>query len=96
MNNGLAELVTNFQDSDIYRICADKMRPTISERAKGTIPPGLYVRDVSEVRQGVKALPFLRSSSAPSNADVCLSLIGSERTISLEFPSQVFTLLRLL
>lgn len=47
------------------------------------------MRDISEVRCGIKALPFLRISPVPSNPDCCLSLIGSERTIAVEFPSQV-------
>eukprot|EP01039_Chlorochromonas_danica_P010476 gene10475-11606_t len=74
-------------DADIFRICIDKARLTTSDRIKGKIPPGLYLRDISEVRPGNQSFHFSMNSSHQANGDLCLSLIGSEDTLSLEFPS---------
>jgi len=77
-----------WMDSDIYRICVDSVRPSIAERAMGKIPPGIYLRDISEVREGIDTYNFKKNKKKPSDVDTCLSLIGSERTISLELPSK--------
>jgi len=75
-------------DSDIYRICVDAVRPNMADRAQGKIPPGLYLRDISEVREGSDSFQFMKNSIQPKEPDNCLSLVGSERTISLELPSK--------
>jgi hypothetical protein len=80
---------TNSQDSDIYRICVDNVRPSMAERAQGKIPPGLYLRDISEVREGAHSYQFSENTNPPENNSCCLSIVGSERTISLELPSKV-------
>ncbi len=77
------------QDSDIYRICVDAVRPSMAERAQGKIPPGLYLRDISEVREGSESYHFSHNKTPPKESDNCLSLVGSELTISLELPSKV-------
>ena len=51
--------------------------------------PGLYMRDVAEVRGGSDSFDFKKNSNPPIDPDHCLSLIGSERTISLELPGKV-------
>lgn len=51
--------------------------------------PGLYMRDVAEVRAGSDSFDFKKNSNPPIDPDHCLSLIGSERTISLELPGKV-------
>ena len=75
-------------DSDILRICVDTMRPTLVDRALGRVAPGLYMRDISEVREGDNALDFKMSPTPPLDRDKCLSLIGSERSLCLEMPSK--------
>ena len=51
--------------------------------------PGLYMRDIAEVRGGFDSFDFKKNANAPLDPDLCLSLIGSERTISLELPGKV-------
>lgn len=77
-----------WMDSDIYRICAATVRPSMAERAQGKIPPGIYLRDISEIREGSDSFHFLQNKTPPEDPNCCLSLVGSERTISLEFPSK--------
>ena len=47
------------------------------------------MRDIAEVRGGFDTYDFRRNATPPSDPDCCLSLIGSERTISLELPGKV-------
>ena len=61
----------------------------MSERAQGKIPPGIYLRDIAEVREGAESFQFTENKTPPRNVNNCLSLVGSERTISLELPSKV-------
>jgi hypothetical protein len=75
-------------DSDMYRICIDTTRPTVAERLAGKIPPGLYLRDICEVRPGPDSVNFKRNHKQPSAGDHCLSLIGTEKSYSIEFPSK--------
>jgi hypothetical protein len=63
----------------------------MADRAQGKIPPGLYLRDISEVREGSDSFQFAKNSIQPKEPDNCLSLVGSERTISLELPSKVYS-----
>lgn len=77
------------QDSDIYRICVDSIRPSMAERAQGKIPPGIYLRDIAEIREGAESFQFTENKVPPRDINNCLSLVGSERTISLELPSKV-------
>lgn len=72
----------------MYRICIATTRPTVAERLAGKIPPGLYLRDICEVRPGPDSVNFRRNNKPPSEADHCLSLIGTEKTYSIEFPSK--------
>lgn len=75
-------------DSDIYRLCIDTYRPTIADRVKGFIPPGVYLRDISEVRAGLDSFHFRKHKKAPVESTHCLSLVASERTVTVEFPSK--------
>ena len=70
------------------RICCDATRPSIDQRNKGFVPPGLYIRDIAEVRAGDRSYDFQNSSQPPAESKCCLSLIGSERSISIEYPSE--------
>ncbi len=81
----------NYQDSDILRVCVDDKRPTLIDRAKGKMSPGLYMRDIAEVRGGDFSYDFRKNASPPTSSELCMSLIGSERTISLELPGKVGT-----
>lgn len=65
----------------------------MADRAQGKIPSGLYLRDISEVRDGSDAYQFTHNKSPPRESDNCLTLVGSERTIALELPSKVILLL---
>lgn len=47
------------------------------------------MRDIAEVRGGFDSYDFTKNTNAPTDPDLCLSLIGSERTISLELPGKV-------
>lgn len=78
-----------WMDSDTYRICVDASRPAVVDRAKGKIPPGIYLRDICEVRAGSDSVHFTQNNKQPQEPENCLSLVGTERTISLEFPSSV-------
>lgn len=75
-------------DSDMYRICIATTRPTVAERLAGKIPPGLYLRDICEVRPGPDSVNFRRNHKHPTDPDHCLSMIGTEKTFSIEFPSK--------
>ena len=77
------------QDPDILRICVETSRPSQTDKSKGKIPVGLYLRDIGEVREGATAFDFLKSSDAPEYDAQCLALIGSERAICLQLPSKV-------
>lgn len=77
-----------WMDPDILRICVDVSRPSQHDRAKGKIPPGLYLRDIGEVREGASAYDFVNNAEPPEEDDQCLSLIGTERTICLQLPSK--------
>lgn len=72
----------------MYRICLAATRPTVAERLAGKIPPGLYLRDICEIRPGPDSVNFNRNHKKPTDADHCLSLIGTEKTYSIEFPSK--------
>ena len=73
------------------RICVDVTRPNQHDRSRGKVPPGLYLRDIGEVREGARAYDFMQNSDPPEEEDFnnCLSLIGTERTICLQLPSKV-------
>ncbi len=60
----------------------------MAERAQGKIPPGLYLRDIAEIREGAESFHFTENRTPPRNVNNCLSIVGSERTISLELPSK--------
>lgn len=77
-----------WMDPDILRICVDVSRPSQLDRSKGKVPPGLYLRDIGEVREGANAYDFIHNSEPPDLDDQCLSLIGTERTICLQLPSK--------
>ena len=81
-----------FQDSDILRLCVDFRRPTLADRAKGKVPPGIYMRDIAVILKGDEAaacFDFAYSQSPPSKSEQCLTLIATERAICLELPSGV-------
>ncbi len=61
----------------------------MAERAQGKIPPGIYLRDIAEIREGAESFQFTENKVPPRDINNCLSLVGSERTISLELPSKV-------
>jgi hypothetical protein len=63
----------------------------MAERSEGKIPPGLYLRDIAEIREGAESFQFTENKIPPRNVHNCLSLVGSERTISLELPSKVLS-----
>ena len=66
------------------------MLPTIAEKSLGKVSAGLYLRDISEVREGVHAENFTRfKSSTEIDKDCCLALVGSEDTYCLELPTEV-------
>lgn len=82
-------IIHYIQDSDIYRLCIDRVRPSLAERSRGKIPPGIYLRDIAEIREGADSYDFTNNENQPKSPDHCLSILGSETTISLEFPSEV-------
>lgn len=71
----------------------DVSRPSQTDRSKGKVPPGLYLRDIGEVREGANAYDFIHNAEPPELDDQCLSLIGTERTICLQLPSKVHRVL---
>ena len=50
----------------------------------------MYLRDIAEVREGAEAYDFRRNPSppAPDEEDKCLSLIGTECCLCLQFPTK--------
>jgi len=81
-------LFCNIQEAESLRICCDSTRPSLQQRNKGFVPPGLYIRDIAEVRAGERSYDFQSSTQTPADSKCCLSLIGSERSISIEYPSE--------
>jgi hypothetical protein len=79
------------KEPDILRICVDTERLNQRARQGGKVPPGLYLRDIGEVREGARAYDFTNvpHPTAPGDDDQCLSLIGSERTICLKMKTKV-------
>lgn len=77
-----------WMDSDILRLCVAVARPTLADRAKGKVPPGVYMRDIAEVRRGSVSYHFKKNPNPPSSDEHCLSLIATEGTLSLELPSK--------
>lgn len=75
-------------DSEILRICVDLSRPSLKDRAAGKIPPGIFVRDIADIRNGVKSYEFTKNQSPPEDEDKCLFIVSSERTLCLELPSK--------
>jgi hypothetical protein len=71
------------------RICVDTQRPSQQDRAKGKIPPGLYLRDIGQVREGFNAFDFSHNPDPPDTDEQCLAMIGTERTVCLQLPSKV-------
>ena len=81
-----------FKDAELFRICIDEMQPTMAEKSLGKVSAGLYLRDISEVREGPHADNFIRltaSAKTPMNKDCCLALVGSEATYYLELFNEV-------
>lgn len=74
-------------EPEIYRLCCDAFRPSIAQKSQGFVPRGLYLRDVSEIRDGTDVHPF-SGDKQPPDPECCLSMIGTEGTLSLELPSQ--------
>jgi hypothetical protein len=74
-------------ETEIYRLCCDVARPSIAQKSQGFVPRGLYLRDISEIRDGTDAHPF-SGDKKPADGECCLSMIGTEGTLSLELPSQ--------
>ena len=72
------------KDKDVYRICIGTQGTGKgAEKAKG-----LYVTDVCEVRQGPRTTTFANygdGAARTSSPASCLSLVGSERTLDMEF-----------
>ena len=75
-------------EPDILRVCIDSRRLTASDVLNGKTAPGLYLRDIAEVRAGASSFPFKQCATPPSVATHCMCLIGTERTLCLEFPSK--------
>lgn len=71
------------------RICIAESRPR--RRPSDSVPTGVYLRDVSEVRPGFNAFDFTAHPDVPqrNDEDKCLSLIGSEGVICVQLPSKV-------
>ena len=81
-------------DPDIHRICVYYAKPDEKDAKdieKGKVNPGIYFRDLSEVRLGHGCYDFMEDADPPENEDQCLALIGSERSICLELPSKEFS-----
>lgn len=74
-------------DPEILRVCVDKARPNLRDKAKGRIPPGVYLRDIALVQRGVSAYAFRKSLVLPEDHGTCMTLIGTEMSISLQLPS---------
>jgi hypothetical protein len=55
---------------------------------KGLIPPGVYLRDISEVRAGLDSYHIQHHQKPPIEATHVLSIVASEKTITVEFPSK--------
>jgi hypothetical protein len=80
-------------DAKIHRICVYYNKPEETDVAhgKGKVSPGIYLRDLSEVRRGFGAFDFMENEVPPETEGCCLALIGSERSICLQLPSKVIS-----
>jgi hypothetical protein len=70
------------------RLCIDDNRATVDDIENQTAPPGVYIRDVAEIREGFDAYQFRENKCPPNDAGRCLSIVGSERTVAVQFNSQ--------
>jgi hypothetical protein len=62
----------------------------MTEKAYGKVSPGIFLRDVSEIRAGFDAFNFHNCrAAAPTDEDHCLSIVGTECTLAIEFPTKV-------
>ena len=75
-------------EPDILRVCIDSRRLTAADVLNGKAVPGLYLRDIAEVRAGASSFPFKNCAHPPSTPTHCLCLLGTERTLCLEFPNK--------
>lgn len=73
-----------------YRIRIGSKKTEISG---GSADKGIYVTDIAEIRQGPRTMTFGNFGKAPSKHRACLSIIGSERTIDVELPTEVYGIL---
>lgn len=76
-------------DSNMFRICLDTARSTVSERIRGKIPPGIYLRDMCEVRPGFDTVNVKFNRVKPESPDQVLTMIGTENSYTVELPSKV-------
>ena len=75
-------------EPELLRICVDSRRVTSADVQRSVTSTGLYLRDIAEIRGGSNAYAFRNSTYPPENENFCLSLIGTETTVCIEFPSQ--------
>ena len=75
-------------EPELLRICVDSRRITSADVQRSVTGTGLFLRDIAEIRGGCNAFAFRNSVYPPENDNFCLSLIGTETTICIEFPTQ--------
>jgi hypothetical protein len=75
-------------EPEILRVCVDRRRLTATDQMSGKKAKGLYLRDLAEIRSGSATYQFKNAVRKPENDNHCLALIGTECTLSLEFPDQ--------
>jgi hypothetical protein len=78
------------------RLYVDKKRPALKDQKVRKNAPGIYFRDISDIRAGTDACHFKDNLNLPENDDKCLYIVASERTLCFELPSKVrvITLMR--
>eukprot|EP00608_Synchroma_pusillum_P008307 CAMPEP_0198425602 /NCGR_PEP_ID=MMETSP1452-20131203/4668_1 /TAXON_ID=1181717 /ORGANISM="Synchroma pusillum, Strain CCMP3072" /LENGTH=870 /DNA_ID=CAMNT_0044145959 /DNA_START=38 /DNA_END=2647 /DNA_ORIENTATION=+ len=73
-------------DQGATRICCDTHKVYHKHEAASYVR-GLWLADVAEVRAGADTWSFRSARTPPSNETLCMTLIGSERCIAIEFNS---------
>lgn len=85
--DGSKSLKEVWMNSEKLRIFIDKSRPSVIQKIQGKISSGIYLRDISDIRKGF--LNFLTNrEDHDENEKQYLTIISSESTACLEFPSE--------
>ncbi len=74
-------------DRNQLRVCVDDQKMNSSPKNKLSI--GICLRDIADIRLGTGSYNFKNIEESKKDSDCCFSIIGSERTMSMQTLSKV-------